>query len=126
MGWAATGRTEFRIYDPTGRVKTEVTLGGVVRSSAHAYRLGGQGQLEFQLTSGGVSAFKALTRSLAIRGARVHALQAMAIQVNGQVVSRVRVDYRAYPDGMSGSQGIYLFVSSFATAQRLAAAIHTG
>ena len=124
---AAAGRVELRIYDPAGHVKVAVALAGVIRSSAHAWRPPrGAAALSVRLTSEGVSACNSLTRSLAKRGAEAHKQQRMALEVNGRIVAAPLIDYQAFPDGLDCAPGIQVNVSSFATAQRLAADIRKG
>lgn len=64
-GWAGKSQVEFRVYDPTGVVRTEVTESDVVRSSVHALRVGGSTTLYVGLTKIGASKFHTLTRALA-------------------------------------------------------------
>jgi hypothetical protein len=62
--------------------------------------------LHFRLTGQGATKFHALTRGLARRGARLRRNLAVAIEIDGRVRARPFVDYRLYPDGLDGSQGI--------------------
>lgn len=84
-GWAGNSRVEFRVYDPTGVVRTEVTGSDVVRSSVHAVRVSGTVHLYGGLTKTGASKFQSLTRALARRGARLHRPQSFAVAIDGHV-----------------------------------------
>ena len=117
---------ELRMYDPARLTKTEVTAADVVRSSARASRrLGGSGSLDFLLTRQGAMRFHTLTLALARRGARLHRSLPLAIEVNGRIRTRPHIDYKAFPDGLSGTSGIEILLP-LPLAQMLAKQIRGG
>ena len=125
VGAPARGGTStevLRIYDPTGQVKTELTISDIVRSSALADRsIGGVPALVFALTKSGQGKLHVLTRGLARRGARLHRNQVFAIAIDGHVYSTPFIDYKVEPDGIpAGGSGMEMNVSSFALAKKLA------
>jgi hypothetical protein len=124
-GWAGNSRVEFRVYDPTGVVHTEVTGSDVVRSSVHAVRVSGSVHLYVGLTKTGASKFQTLTRALARRGARLHRPQSLAVAIDGHVYWRPSVDYKLFPNGIPGSSGLDMQVLRLAVAQRLAKLIRS-
>jgi hypothetical protein len=122
----ASTSLSVRIYDPTGRETPSLTTADVIRTSARATRApGAQGVLYIRLTRNGARKFRLLTRALARLGAREHRLESLAFSVSGRVYSRARIDYRAFPDGLPGDQGIE-FDLALTTAQRLARLIRSG
>jgi len=122
-----TDQFGFRIYDPTGRVSTEVTGADLVRSSVRAvHQPGGAATLYLRLTKAGAAKFHSLTRALARRGAQLHRHQSFAVEIGGHVYARPWVDYRADPDGMDGSSGLEMVSVPLAVAQRLAREIRGG
>jgi hypothetical protein len=96
----------LRIFDPAGHVKGEVRPTDVIRSSVRTSVDQGSAVLYFRLTSRGNQRIRALTRSLAHRGARLHRVQHFAIEVSGHIYNRPFVDYRMMPDGFDGESGI--------------------
>jgi SecDF, P1 head subdomain len=97
---------ELRIYDPTGKVPVELTSADIVRSSAEASPVGGEyAMVSFALTDTGTSKFCRLTRAVARRGRELGKRQALAIEINGRVESRPRIDHDATPDGICGAPG---------------------
>jgi hypothetical protein len=126
VGAPARGGTSaevLRIYDPTGQVKTELTISDIVRSSAVADRsVGGVPALIFALTKSGQAKFHVLTRALARRGARLHKHQVFAIAIDGHVYSTPFIDYKVFPGGFpaAGSPDMEMNLSSFALAKKLA------
>jgi len=120
------GRFEFRLFDPTGQIRTVVTAPDLVRSSARAERRSdGSGILYFRLTKHGVAKFRTLTRALARRGARLQRRQGFDFEVNGTNYGRPLVDYTAYPDGLDAASGIGLTMQ-LSVARMLANAIRPG
>ena len=93
-------RGEFRIFDPTGTVKTQVTSADVVHASVHAARMEGSGVLFLRLTHVGAKKLQRLTHALAIRGRSKHESQAAVLQLDGQR-RRILIDYRTAPDGLT-------------------------
>ena len=93
------------IFDPTGAVKTEVTLGEVVRSSAQASPgANGTATLSFGFTRKGIVAFDSLTRSLALRGARLHVVQHLQLAVSDVFRSaQTATGLPVFRDGLDGS-----------------------
>jgi hypothetical protein len=118
--------TRFRIYDPTGESKVQVTIADVVRSSARATRgPGGIGILSFGLTRRGGIRFHRLTLVAARRGARLHRPQRIAIQIGGSI-SKPLIDYFAFPDGLDAGTAVVINVPRFSMAQRFAREIRQG
>lgn len=123
----------FRIYDPLGHIKAEVTASGVLRRSARAAGTAegaagpaGSASFYFRLTDEGEAQLRRLTRALAKRGARLHRPQRFVIEMNGTVLSRSSFDYKRYPDGFSAETGMEFAGLSPATAQRLAREMRGG
>lgn len=58
-----------------------------------------------QFTDVGAQAFQDVTRDLAQRGALRQQLQSFAIVLDGRIISNPTVDYRQYPNGISGNNG---------------------
>ena len=126
-GCGSTRQSSFRLYDPTGEAATQVTRADVVRSSVRVLRdPAGQAVLAFAFTKHGASQFRALTRALARRGARLHRQQSFVVEIGGHVSARSRVDYEQYPDGLDGSSGVEIIVPRLATAQWLARKVRRG
>jgi hypothetical protein len=126
-GHSKSSEFRFRIYDPLGNVKGQVTESGVLRSSARSVRLGdgaaspeGSASFYFRLTDEGEAEFHRLTRALVRRGARLHRPQRFVIEMNGTVLSDSTIDYRLFPDGFDGKTGLEFAGLPPATAQRLA------
>jgi preprotein translocase subunit SecD len=70
----------------------------------------GSPNVTFGFTTTGAAAFQTLTRTLARRGDLVSGLgqtldQHGAVTLNGKLVSVLAIDYKAYPDGISGERG---------------------
>jgi hypothetical protein len=80
-----------------------------------------------KLTDRGESKFRGLSRVLAKRGKRLHAIQQMAIEVNGKVYDRVGIDYNVYPDGLNADTGLeILSFDDLVSARRLANEMRSG
>jgi hypothetical protein len=102
-------------------VNTKVTRADVVLTSVRVTRQpGGQGALFLRLTRKGANRFRALTRALAQRGARLGREQQFAVRIGGRVRARPKVDYRASPDGLDGRNGLELLVVEVSVARALA------
>ena len=126
-GGSSSPEFRFRIYDPLGHIKTEVTASDVLRRSARASRTpDGSWSLTFRLTDEGEAEFHRLTRALAKRGARLHRPQRFRIEMNGTVFSRSTIDYRIFPDGFGVETGMWFHGLRPATAQRLAQQMRNG
>ncbi len=124
---AATAPFELRIYDPTGGVKIEVPLAGVVRSSATAGRAtDGSGTLSFLLTTEGASEYNRLAQALVKRGARLHKEQRIAVEVDGRVIAKPLIDYRVFQPRIDAGSGIQMYIPTFLEARQLAAEIRRG
>ena len=120
-------RIEIRIYDPAHVVTTEVTAAEVVPSSARAGRLpGGAPYLRVGLTKLGRAHLHSLTRALARRGARLHRPLPVVVAINGRDVLEESIDYKSFPNGMTGGSGLQVTGLSFETASRIAALIRQG
>ncbi len=111
---------QVRIYDPSGQVKDEVTMGDIVPSSVEVSGAFENWALSFRFTPDGARKLHLLTRALAERGAQAQSPQAFAFAVDGHVYARPTVDYRNSPDGLSGSSGLDVLGLRCNVAQRLA------
>ncbi|MSO44772.1 MAG: protein translocase subunit SecD [Thermoleophilia bacterium] len=69
-----------------------------------------------QFTEAGAEAFHDVTRDLAQRGALRQQLQSFAIVLDGQIISNPTVDYKQYPNGISGNNGAQIS-GGFSTAE---------
>jgi hypothetical protein len=126
-GGSSSPEFRFRVYDPLGHIKAEVTASDVLRMSARASQEpDGSWSLTFRLTDGGEAEFHRLTRALAKRGARLHRPQRFRIEMNGTVFSRSTIDYRIFPDGFGVETGMWFPGLRPATAQRLADQMRNG
>jgi hypothetical protein len=118
-------KVTLRVFDPVGRVRAQVTLAGIVRSETRTIRIPGDpsgvGRLSLAFTKTGRTSFCSLTRGLAHVGARLHNLQADALEVNGRIYGRGYIEYRIFPDGLcvSGSAPQIQFSMKLTTARRL-------
>jgi len=117
----SSSQTEFRIFDPSGRVRVQVTGADILDGSVEASKTA----VSAEFTNGGNAKFCALTRALARRGARLHRVQHFAIEVDRRVVSRPYIDYRAEPKGLCGP-AFEIDVESAAEAQRIAHVLRSG
>jgi hypothetical protein len=121
---ATHAKVNFRIYDPKGLIHAQVTLSGLVRSAARAWRppysSPGHGALSLTFNRTGETAFCRLTRGLARRGARLHRVQYQGIVIDGWVSTKTNVDYRHFPNGLCGSPGLEIQGIKLTTARRLA------
>ena len=122
----ASTSLNLRIYDPSGRATPSLTTADVIRASAKASRAAGaQVALYIRLTPNGARKFRLLTEALARLGAREHRWESLAFSVGGRIYSRARIDYKLFPNGLPGDQGIE-FDLPLTTAQRLARLIRNG
>jgi preprotein translocase subunit SecD len=81
----------------------------------------------FDFTPAGVKAFHALSRRVARRGRRVHALQHYAVALDHRLVSVPYIDYHRSPDGIDASDGFAIEGSlTPASARRLAGLLKAG
>jgi hypothetical protein len=113
----------LRIYDPAQLVRATVTSADVSYAHADTSPQTGQALVELGLTARGVHSFCTLTRALAVRGARRHSFQHLAVAVDGHVYARPFIDYRANPRGLCGSPAFEIAVATPALAHELAAEI---
>jgi hypothetical protein len=115
----------LRVFDPNERVRAQVTLAGIVRSETRTIRIpgdpSGSGRLSLAFTKTGRTSFCSLTRGLAHLGARLHHLQADALEVDGRIYGRGYIEYRAFPDGLcvSGSAPQIQFSMKLTAARML-------
>jgi SecD/SecF fusion protein len=80
-----------------------------------------------QFTEQGALEFQDVTRALAQRGALRKGLQSFAIVLDGNIISTPTVDYRQYPNGISGSNGAQISGSfTTDTARTLADQLNSG
>jgi len=120
-GHSKSSEFRFRIYDPLGNVKGQVTESDVLQKTARASQEpDGSWSVTFRLTDKGEAEFHRLTRGLAKRGARLHRPQRWRIEMNGRVESRSTIDYRIFPDGFGVETGMWFPGLRPAAAQRLA------
>ncbi len=78
-------------------------------------------------TDEGAQEFQDVTRGLAQRGALRGDLQRFAIVLDGKIISTPTVDFRAYPNGISGSNGAQISGSfTTDTARTLADQLNSG
>jgi hypothetical protein len=119
---------EFRMYDTRHQAKVEILTSDLVRSSVKVGTVpGNRPSIYIKLTDRGESKFHRLSRILAKRGKRLHAIQQLAIEINGKVYDRVGVDYKVYPDGLNADTGLeILSFDDLATARRLANEMRSG
>jgi len=123
----ASNDLEFRIYDTRHQANIEILTSDLVRESAKVHKLpGNPATVYFKLTDQGQSKFRRLTRALAKRGARLHAFQQMAVEVNGKVYARPGIDYKVMPDGFTPDTGLEINVGDLATARRVAKEMRSG
>ena len=130
-GGASTAetRTTLRIYDASGKTTVQVSLADVVRSSVKAiftFTAPRDYGIYFRLNSRGITAFDQLTRVLAQRGARLGSPQHFAFEVNGRVYARPLVDYRHFPKGLDGRDGVEILGITNAASKALASTIRHG
>jgi hypothetical protein len=118
---------EFRMYDTTHQAPVEIHTADLVRNSVRVARIpGNPPAIYFKLTRRGESKFRSLTRVLATRGARLHAVQDMAIEVNGKVYARAGVDWKHYPQGLNPDTGFEVGLPDLATARGLVLELRGG
>jgi hypothetical protein len=79
-----------------------------------------------QFTDDGATAFTALTRRLAEDGQIAGRLQALAILLDGRVITNPVVDYETYPTGIDGSNGAQIPVPEDLDAAVVAANLSSG
>lgn len=122
----ASTSPSLRIYDPSGRATPGLTTPDFVRASAKASRATAtNGVLYIRLTRNGARKFRLLTQALARLGAREHRWESLAFSLGGHIYSHARIDYKAFPNGLPGDQGIE-FALPLTTAKRLARLIRSG
>jgi hypothetical protein len=108
-GTSESDEFEFRIYDPTGMVDTQLTTADIVRESAGLLQLENvRAMVYMDLTDSGTSKFCRLTRSLAHRGRTLRKSQPIVFEVNGRERSRSTIDYVANPDGFCAAPGVQI------------------
>ncbi|MGB1675578.1 MAG: protein translocase subunit SecD, partial [Miltoncostaeaceae bacterium] len=103
-----------------------------ITSAAQSFDSGSQGGnqepiVTMQFTDDGAQAFQDVTRDLAQRGALRQELQSFAIVLDGRIISNPTVDYRQYPNGISGNNGAQIsgnFTTD--TARTLADQLNSG
>ncbi len=118
---------QFRMYDTRHQAGVEIRTTDLVRTSARAGTVpGNPPALYFRLTDEGELKFRRLSRVLAKRGARLHAFQRMAIEIDGKVYARLAVDYKVYPDGLTPDTGFEISLRDLATARRLDDKLRSG
>ena len=103
-----------------------------ITSAAQSFDSGSTGGnqepiVTMQFTDQGASAFQGVTRDLAQRGALRQELQSFAIVLDGKIISNPTVDYRQYPNGISGNNGAQIS-GNFSTesARTLADQLNSG
>lgn len=102
------------VSDPAARffaLRDAAALTGTEITGVHAARdASGQPDVQFGFTSGGARAFHAVTSAVAHRGAVVSGTgltlnQHFAIALDDRLVTVPSIDFKAYPDGITGSDG---------------------
>jgi hypothetical protein len=108
-GTKDTQEVEFRLYDPKGKVDTQITTADIDRSSAGVLPLENlRASVYVDFTDSGTSKFCRLTRSLAHRGRTLHKPQAFVVEVSGRERKRITIDYVASPNGFCAAPGIQI------------------
>ena len=112
----------LKIYDPTGKETTQVTSADLVKRSVRAGRDLGFVYLSLPLTHEGARKFQRLTRAIALRGRRVHSMQAIVVEIGGRWHRRIGVDYRDFPNGITHADknGLEISGLTLANARRFA------
>ena len=101
--------SEFRIYDPTGKVDTQITTADIDRSSAGVLPLENvRAAVYVNFTDSGKSKFCQLTRSLAHRGRTLRKPQSFVVEISGRVRRRPTIDYVASPNGFCVAPGFQI------------------
>ena len=101
-----------------------------ITSAAQSFDQAGGSQqpiVTMQFTDQGAQKFQDVTRALAQRGALRKGLQSFAIVLDGNIISTPTVDYRQYPNGISGNNGAQIsgnFTTD--TARTLADQLNSG
>ena len=108
-GTKETREVEFRIYDPTGKVDTQITTADIDRSSAGLLPLENvRASIYVDFTDSGTSKFCRLTRSLAHRGRTLRKPQSFVVEISGRERRRITIDYVASPNGFCAAPGIQI------------------
>jgi len=108
-GTSETTESEFRIYDPTGKVATQITTADIDRSSAGVLPLENvRAAVYVNFTDSGKSKFCRLTRSLAHRGRTLRKPQSFVVEISGRERRRPTIDYEANPNGSCAAPGIQI------------------
>lgn len=101
-----------------------------ITSAAQSFDQAGGGQepiVTMQFTEEGAQQFQDVTRGLAQRGALRNGLQSFAIVLDGKIISTPTVDFKQYPNGISGSNGAQISGSfTTETARTLADQLNSG
>lgn len=116
---AFAGTRQVRVFDPARQVKTALTLGDFVPSSAAWVSENGSSALSVTFTPTGRKKFCILTRALAQRGVRVGVPQRLAFAVDGRTYADPTVNFKLFPHGLCGSPGLQVYLRA-SLAQRLA------
>lgn len=104
-----TTESDFRIYDPTGKVDTQITTADIDRSSAGLLPLENvRAAVYVDFTDSGTSKFCRLTRSLAHRGRTLRKPQSFVVEISGRERRRPTIDYVANPNGFCAAPGIQI------------------
>lgn len=83
--------------------------------------------VSMQFTEQGAQKFQDVTRALAQRGALRNGLQSFAIVLDGTIISTPTVDFKQYPNGISGNNGAQISGSfTTETARTLADQLNSG
>ena len=101
--------SEFRLYDPTGQVDTQITTADIDRSSAGLSPLENvRAAVYVNFQNSGTSKFCRLTRSLAHRGRTLGKPQSFVVEISGRERSRETIEYEANPNGFCFAPGIQI------------------
>src|SRR4029450_12364662 len=108
-GTNETQEVDFRIYDPTGKVDTQITTADIDRDSAGLLPLENvRAALYVNFTDSGTSKFCRLTRSLAHRGRTLRKTQSFVVEISGREGRGPTIDYVANPNGFCAAPGIQI------------------
>jgi hypothetical protein len=120
----SSNNAEIRIYATSVAQQTDITSEDLVPRATRVERgPGTSGILSLRLNRSGISKFHELTRELARRGAQIGRPLRFIFEFDGRVYARPGLDYREFPDGISGNPELEISGLSFEDADRIADAI---
>jgi hypothetical protein len=95
-------------------------------SAARVREAAGTANVALEFTAGGATAFEQLTRALAQDGALQGRSQSFAIVVDGVLVSSPSLDYKQFPAGIDGRNGLGFEIRAPLDAKAIGARLATG